>query len=270
MDALLSLFKPYPTTQTTTEVQSKFSYWNKKFSGLTEEIWEKKIQKDPIPSKFFVVKYLKHSFFIAYEKIIILVDKIRVWALSHFLFNIALKYSWWNEISEATAPQSLYLGAIPLSQKILFFKIRDDLEDIANRGVGAVLSVVEPYEMDYSGLTMSPIKVRDWKMAGIRHLQLSSPDFRTIKMKKIIKGVEFIRWNILNNRSVYVHCKGGKGRSALVTICYLIKYENKTVEEAHDYVRNCRPQIHLRKNQIESVKAYFTYLKNSIEPETTH
>lgn len=51
-------------------------------------------------------------------------------------------------------------------------------------------------------------------------------DFDTIpKMEDIKKGVEFINSIIEsdNKNELYIHCKAGKGRSCLLTVCYLMQ-----------------------------------------------
>ena len=55
-------------------------------------------------------------------------------------------------------------------------------------------------------------------------------------------GVEFIHRNKnIHKRNVYVHCYWGLMRSATVIAAYLIKYEGYSVENAIQYIKNCRP-----------------------------
>lgn len=67
-------------------------------------------------------------------------------------------------------------------------------------------------------------------------------DFGTGPIKDVEKGVEFIQWNLRNGRSVYVHCKAGRGRSALVVAAYLVKYYKFNSKDALQWIKKYRSQ----------------------------
>ena len=48
-------------------------------------------------------------------------------------------------------------------------------------------------------------------------------DFQPPSLDKIREGLEVIYQVKASGNSVYLHCKAGKGRSAVVAACYLIK-----------------------------------------------
>ena len=60
-------------------------------------------------------------------------------------------------------------------------------------------------------------------------------------MNIIDNGVEFINIHKnLNNKTVFVHCYWGLMRSATVIACYLIKYENYSIDNAIELIKNKR------------------------------
>lgn len=159
--------------------------------------------------------------------------------------NLLSNWNPWDEIIEVKGQigaASLFLGVLPL--KIESIK-RNDAADLEAIGIQAVLSVVEVFENHSLGNVISPIISKDWDQLGIKHLQLPSLDFETISFEMIQRGVEFIRWNLENGRSIYVHCKAGRGRSALIVMCYLIQYQQFTSDEAMAHVTSQRMQVSL-------------------------
>jgi protein-tyrosine phosphatase len=157
--------------------------------------------------------------------------------------NVAIgKWNHWDKICDFNGKGSLYLGALPIVRGAFGYETRNDLSELQNLGIGAILSVTEVFENNSEGTITSPITPAQWRQAGIKQLQLPTPDFETIPLEHILKGVEFIRWNIDSGRNVYVHCKAGRGRSALIEMCYLIKYHNYTADAAFSLIRQQRKQ----------------------------
>lgn len=71
-------------------------------------------------------------------------------------------------------------------------------------------------------------------------------------------GTSIIHEAIENKKRVYVHCKNGHGRSPTLVAAYLIKYKDMSFNQAEEYIRNKRPEIHIEDSQkkalIEFVK----------------
>ena len=59
-------------------------------------------------------------------------------------------------------------------------------------------------------------------------------------------------------KTVYVHCKAGKGRSASVVMCYLCQKHNVSPEEAFKMLKEKRPQIDLGAKQWNLVRNFCT------------
>lgn len=58
---------------------------------------------------------------------------------------------------------------------------------------------------------------------GVEHFQLSTRDiFETPSQENLIQGVSLIESVSKNGKTVYVHCKAGRTRSATLVGCYLM------------------------------------------------
>lgn len=63
---------------------------------------------------------------------------------------------------------------------------------------------------------------------------------------------------------ILLHCSVGRGRSAMLVACWILK-ENKfsTVEECISFITNIRPTISLTNNQYNKLCNYFKRLNNA-------
>lgn len=62
-----------------------------------------------------------------------------------------------------------------------------------------------------------------------------------------------IKYYLDQNKKVYVHCVFGKSRSPSIIIYYLMKYFNKTFDEAYKYVILKRPIISINRNFLDEL-----------------
>lgn len=166
------------------------------------------------------------------------------------IMNVATNgWDWWNQISIPDSNEKIFLGALPISRT---FASNDLISLTQEHNVGAVLSVVEHFEMNSPGSVLTPITANQWRHSGVQHKQLPSEDFKTMSLDAIEEGVEFIRKSVNQGLSVYIHCKAGRGRSALVLTCYLIKYHGFSAEDAIKHIQKDRPQAKLEKAKMDS------------------
>jgi len=153
------------------------------------------------------------------------------WVLSwesYFVRLLKRKKGWnWTMIEPG-----LFLGSLP--------RFPCHLDELREQGVGAVLSLNESWE-----LGLSPACVQDCRML-IRHLP--TPDFFAPSRKDIVEAVNFIQSSINCGSSVFVHCNGGRGRSAVCVICYLVYARGWSPDEAFLFVKE--------KRGIASMKAW--------------
>jgi len=175
-----------------------------------------------------------------------------------FIFHVSLGYNlanhnqvsqpWWTEITE----KKIILGALP-------FHERKHVERLKSLGVGGVLTLNKPFELQ-PNLIGTPVQPCDWLLNDVESLHIPTPDFCPPTTKEIKMGIDFMKKIIASGKSVYVHCKAGRGRSVVAVVCYLIETDNITVEEAVEYVKKRRSQINMGKIQLNICYSYYNEL----------
>ena len=65
--------------------------------------------------------------------------------------------------------------------------------------------------------------MQEWAVHGVQQEWFPTVDLLPPSLLDIGRGLKVIQDCKVKCKSVYVHCKAGKGRSATVTACYLIK-----------------------------------------------
>lgn len=158
----------------------------------------------------------------------------------------SLCYDWYNEIQPG-----LILGALPL-------KNLDHHEELTSRYPNlAVLSVVEPWENHNPSLFTNPVTPNNWKALGVAFKQIETPDHYAVTQEKIQEGVRFIEQMMAQGKTVYVHCKAGKARSATIVAAYLLKHGIcQDAPSAIAYIKERRPQIHMVAPQQQAIATY--------------
>lgn len=151
----------------------------------------------------------------------------------------------WDVIYSDHNGCKLVLGDLPSTIQFQGAIVRDDLKDFKEAGIGSILSVVEHFEITSPGWVIDPISPEIWQANGINQLELPVPDFNTTDLATIEKGVDYIHSEMSQGRSVYVHCKVGRGRSYMLTVCYLMKHVNLSLQEAMKLIKEKRPQVNL-------------------------
>ncbi|KAF3428398.1 hypothetical protein E2986_07830 [Frieseomelitta varia] len=169
--------------------------------------------------------------------------------------------NWYDRIDE-----TVILGALP------FRNMTQQLIDEEN--VQGVVSMNEDYELQLFSNTE-----KEWEKHNVEFLQLSVTDiFHSPSQEKLLLGVNFINKfrnvsNELNSstkadktylRTVYVHCKAGRTRSATLVGCYLMMKNQWTPEEAITYMKQKRPHILLHTQQWNALRTFYNnHVKNN-------
>ena len=110
-----------------------------------------------------------------------------------------------------------------------FGDVMGALEDLHNRGIGAVVS------LDENGVPASMVEEN-----GMQYIHIPIPDFQPPEIAQAREFVDFVKQRKAESKPVAVHCRGGYGRTGTLIACYLIS-QGKTAEEAIDIVRKKRP-----------------------------
>jgi atypical dual specificity phosphatase len=128
--------------------------------------------------------------------------------------------NWWDEIDEW-----VILGAMPFSF---------DVSRLSDMGVKAVLNLCE----EYGGPEEA------YRDAGIEELRLPTVDYSSPSLQTVERGIEFIESHVALGHRVYVHCKAGRGRSATVVLCWLLKSKGLNNPKcAMEYLIKRRPHV---------------------------
>lgn len=137
----------------------------------------------------------------------------------------------------------LFLGSLPMKR---------DARELLKHGVKTVLSTIEGFEFSES-VAGSPLTCTDLREINITQQHLPTTDFDPLSHEELWVAADTIQAG-LEKGNVYVHCKAGRGRSAMAIAAYLILHEKKSATEAIEHLKQYRPVMTLKKEK-EKFKA---------------
>lgn len=152
-----------------------------------------------------------------------------------FLCRIIRNRNWWDDVDE-----HLVLGAIPFP---------GDVKKLNDIGITCVINLCA--ESD------GPLSL--YKKHGIQYFHIPTVDFCCPSVDSIDLGVSIINRYAEQKKKVYIHCKAGRGRSATIVFCWLVRYKNFSASQAMNYLISRRPQVNKKIDNRLQVK---TYLKS--------
>ncbi|KAH0720191.1 hypothetical protein KY290_005102 [Solanum tuberosum] len=156
--------------------------------------------------------------------------------------KIQTEFRWWDRVDEF-----ILLGAVPFPA---------DVPRLKALGVAGVVTLNESYE--------TLVSTSLYLDHGINHLVIPTRDYLFAPSDgDIDRAIEFIHSNASCGKTIYVHCKAGRGRSTTIVLCYLVKHKDMTPEDAYDYVRSIRPRVLLAPSQWQAVQEYYARVKNT-------
>jgi protein tyrosine phosphatase (PTP) superfamily phosphohydrolase (DUF442 family) len=114
---------------------------------------------------------------------------------------------------------------------------------LAARGITAVVNLRIEFDDEQAGI------------APERYLYLPTEDDHAPTVEQLREGCAFIAEEIANGGGVYVHCKSGIGRAAVMAAAYLVS-TGLTVDQAWALIRRARPFIRPKPRQFERVETF--------------
>lgn len=140
--------------------------------------------------------------------------------------------NWYDRIDEY-----VILGALPC---------KGDVPRLKKMGVRAVLNVCE----EYSGPEEA------YAATGIEQVRLPTIDYTSPSLSTVRQGVCFIEKCVSRGDLVYVHCKAGRGRSATIVLCWLIKARKIKPNEAMNFLLERRPHVNRKLDKRKVVREF--------------
>ena len=125
-------------------------------------------------------------------------------------------------------------GAIPLkSNSTSGGQGRLDLipNDLPTKfNVGGVISVNQEFER------VVTLSFDEWQAKDVELLKVDCADFNFAPSREdLIRAATFMDTKISDGKSVYVHCKAGRTRSATIVAAYLILHQNHTGKQQNKF-----------------------------------
>ena len=114
----------------------------------------------------------------------------------------------------------LYLGTVPRSP--------EHLAELHSLGVRAVVTLSQSWEPQVAGGVPKATAA-----AGMDHLNAPTPDFAAPTQRDLRAAVDFIEKHVNAGHGVYVHCNGGRGRSVVCLLGFLIRSCEITARNPH-------------------------------------
>ncbi|KAF7731797.1 hypothetical protein EC973_008312 [Apophysomyces ossiformis] len=91
---------------------------------------------------------------------------------------------------------------------------------------------------------------------AINQVRLPTTDFTIPSLDTIDHAVKEIMHRH-DQGSIYLHCKAGRGRSAIVALCYLLRTYKLNPQQAQQILLEHRPQVDKELFQTEEVRMFY-------------
>lgn len=179
-----------------------------------------------------------------------LITGVAMWLLTkrQLSYEVSLLYGRvliWGKVRPLATPlaHNIYLGSQPLEGD------RHALEDIAPTYWLSLLTAQELHGT-LGSLPLDPHSIAP-NVCQIEMVEYAAPT-----QKQIEEAVAFIHMAVEAQKTIYVHCKAGRGRSAMVIAAYLASHHDLSAANAWDYIVLARPCVTLTTPQKKVLQAY--------------
>jgi atypical dual specificity phosphatase len=138
------------------------------------------------------------------------------------------------------------LGARLLAGRLPFLPAH--VEALRAEGVTSVINLCEEREY-WDG-------ERDAVLAAYRDAEIREQHLPVVDGSSVMPAVLQAAVDAARDGTVYVHCRGGRERSAAVAIAVVVATEGLSVDDALRHVRERRPQFAPLPWQVEALRAW--------------
>ena len=121
------------------------------------------------------------------------------------------------------------------------------------------ISVTSPADEDYPHSVYALCNDNTiWTMADSDHPKWSKlPDIPQTEVEEVfgkLPPVDELKEALEQGKSIYIHCKAGRGRSAAVAVATLCQLLYASVDDAIDIVQKARTQVSLNQKQQKPIQ----------------
>ncbi len=140
-----------------------------------------------------------------------------------FVYERIQRQNWFDRITPAArVPAELWLGGAPYYKRDYTFIVKNNIRAVMN---------IRSERADDEGF---------YAAHDITHLRLWVPDVWVPDEQAITDGVNWIKQQVADHRSVLIHCAKGRGRSATILAAYLMREAGYSYDEARDLLKSKR------------------------------
>jgi protein-tyrosine phosphatase len=140
-----------------------------------------------------------------------------------FVYERIQRHNWFDRITPADrVPAELWLGGAPHYAR--------DYDFLVQHNIRAVINIRSERSDDTDF----------YATHDIAHLRLFVPDVWVPDEPAITDGVDWMKQQVADQRSVLVHCAKGRGRSATILAAYIMREGGYSYEEARDLLKSKR------------------------------
>ncbi|KAI8049418.1 protein-tyrosine phosphatase-like protein [Gilbertella persicaria] len=138
------------------------------------------------------------------------------------MFGFLTGWTWYNRLD-----RHVILGALPTPSQIKKLHQQERVDTVVN-----LCAEFPGYKKLYRDL-------------DIKQIRLETPDFSIPSIEMIRQGIQEIEHRKQQNpkSTVYLHCKAGRGRSAVIAVCYLLRTYTLDLTTCQALISEKRPQV---------------------------
>jgi len=158
--------------------------------------------------------------------------------MSNDSVNKGMPFSW-----SYWVPPGLMAGCYPGADDRELAQIK--LKGLLDAGIGHTISLMEPDETNWDGKAFPPYEnqmdtLADTMGVAVTFNRMPIEDMSIPSEAHIERILDLIDRRIQNDRPVYIHCWGGRGRTGTVVGCYLIRHGYVSGQKVLDLIQNLR------------------------------